>query len=71
MKPPKRDHCRTCRWVEPTGRGRRGTEEVDVGECHGDTPVLTAEGAGAYPPVTLDVSWCRHHEPATPKGKRP
>lgn len=57
----KRAHCRTCPYVEPTGKGRLGDKEVDVGDCHGDTPKVTGAGAGVYPPVTLDVGWCRHH----------
>jgi hypothetical protein len=57
--------CRTCAFVEPTGKGRRGGEEVDIGTCHGDTPKLTTESAGAFPPVTLDFDWCRHHELST------
>lgn len=57
----KRAYCRTCPYGEPAGKGMRGTQEVDVGNCHGHTPQLTTESAGAFPPVTLDIDWCRHH----------
>lgn len=57
--------CRTCRWAVPTGKGKSGGVEVDVGDCHGDTPKVTGEGAGVFPPVTLDAPGCRHHETLT------
>lgn len=58
----KGDHCRTCFWVEATGKGTRGGAEVDIGTCHGDTPKLTNENAGTFVPVALDIDWCRRHE---------
>jgi hypothetical protein len=65
----KRDHCRGCYWVEPTGKGTRGDKQVDIGLCHGDTPKLTDTNAGAFPPVTLDIDFCRHFTP-TPEATK-
>lgn len=68
----KIEHCRTCWFCEPTGKGRKGDKEIDVGVCHGDTPSLTTEAAGAFAPVALDIDWCRHHPDfklPTRKGK--
>lgn len=62
-----RNHCRGCFWVEPTGKGTRAGKEIDIGTCHGGTPLLTAESAGAFPPVALDVDWCRHFTPQAPE----
>lgn len=53
--------CRTCPFVEPTGQGKRGEVDVAIGTCHGSTPVLTSELAGAFVLVSLDIDWCRHH----------
>lgn len=66
-----RDHCRNCFWVQPTGKGTAGGVEVDIGECHADTPQLTATNAGAWPPVALDTGWCRHFTPMATKAATP
>lgn len=64
------DHCRDCHWAEPTGRGNRGGKDVDIGLCHGDTPSLTHEYAGAFVPVSLDIDWCRHFTPRLPTKRK-
>lgn len=78
MTTPKRATCRTCNCVEITGgKGKRGPsdpaapgQEVDIGLCHGDTIRLTPTSAGAFPPVALDIDWCRHHQDFKPPARK-
>lgn len=57
----KQPTCRTCIFCDNIHKGQRGEKEVDVGNCHGDTPSLTKESAGTFVPVAVDIDWCRHH----------